>query len=104
MSTTGLRNQSIAKLLISNALLTGLACLGVWVMAAVFAFALFAVGLVVAIGVMVLTIAPYRGRIACLLVHGTQSRVGALPALPVRGATRAIPRLTASPTHLRAVA
>ncbi len=73
-------------------------------MVAILAFALFAVAGLFALGVIASTIAPYRARIACLLVHGTQTRVAALPPLPSRGGTRATPRLTASPAHLRAAA
>lgn len=73
-------------------------------MVAILAVALFAVAAAFAIGTIALTVAPYRARIACLLVHGTQSRLAALPPLPSRGETRATPRLTASPAHLRAAA
>lgn len=73
-------------------------------MVAILAFVLFAFAGVVALGVIGATVAPYRSRIACLLVHGTQSRIAALPALPSRGERRATPRLTASPAHLRAAA
>lgn len=73
-------------------------------MVAILAFALFAVAGLFALGVIAATVAPYRSRIMCLLVHGTQTRVAALPPLPSRGETRATPRLTASPAHLRAAA
>lgn len=71
---------------------------------AILAFLLFTVAALVAMGVIVSTIAPYQARIMCLLTHGTQSRMGALPALPARESRRATPRLTASPAHLRAAA
>ncbi|HCB76521.1 MAG TPA: hypothetical protein DEP91_10175 [Sphingomonas bacterium] len=73
-------------------------------MVAILAFALFAFAGFVAFGVIAATVAPYRAQIACLLVHGTQTRIAALPPLPSRGETRATPRLTASPAHLRAAA
>ncbi len=73
-------------------------------MVAILTFALFAFAGFVALGVIAATVAPYRARIACLLEHGTQTRLAALPPLPSRGDTRATPRLTASPAHLRAVA
>ena len=73
-------------------------------MVAILAFALFAFAGFVAFGVIAATVAPYRARIACLLVHGTQTRIAALPPLPSRGETRATPRLAASPAHLRAAA
>ncbi len=73
-------------------------------MAAFLAIVLFAVAAVVAMGVIVLTVAPYRARILCLLTHGTQTRLATLPPLPGRRAGRPMPRLTASPAHLRAAA
>lgn len=73
-------------------------------MVAILAFALFAVAGLFALSVIAATVTPYRARITCLLVHGTQTRVAALPPLPSRGETRATPRLTASPAHLRAAA
>jgi hypothetical protein len=100
---TGSWNRLGAKLLISNALFTELAVRGVRKVA-ILAFLLFTVAALVAVGVIVSTIMPYHARIVCLLTHGTQSRVGALPSLPARESRRATPRLTASPAHLRAVA
>lgn len=73
-------------------------------MSAILAFALFAVAAGAAILTIMTTVAPYRGRIVSLLLHGTQSRITALPPLPARTDGRAIPRLTASPAHLRAAA
>ncbi|HTG38357.1 hypothetical protein [Sphingomonas sp.] len=68
------------------------------------AFALFTFAFMVALATILSTVLPYRARILCLLAHGTQSRVGALPPLASRGARRATPRLTALPANLRAVA
>lgn len=68
------------------------------------AFALFAFAFVTAMATIVATILPYQSRILCLLTHGTQTRIGALPPLAPRAERRATPRLTASPANLRAVA
>lgn len=73
-------------------------------MVAFAASALFLVVGSIAVAIIVATIRPYRARIACLLVHGTQSRLTDLPPLPARRGERATPRLVAAPVHWRAAA